>query len=656
MQIDPKEQLIFLREQIKYHDDLYYNKNASEISDADYDRLRQQLANLERELKLEEASWVGAPPDARFGKIKHRKPMLSLANAFTDDEVEDFVKRVRKLLGIKDDLAILCEPKIDGLSFSAFFESGRLKYAATRGDGITGEDITNNIKEVIDFPQKIDFKSDFEIRGEVYMSKADFFLLNDRCIAEGSAPFANPRNAASGSLRQLDSAITKSRNLRYKVWGGEINGAESQNLMIESFKNLGFIVNDGSRVCWNLKQIMEYYREMEANRASLDYDIDGIVYKINSFEFQQALGFISRSPRWAIAHKFPAQQAITKIQDIVIQVGRTGVLTPVAKLEPVNIGGVLVSRATLHNEDEIQRKDIRIKDWVKVQRAGDVIPQVVEVEFAKRSGLEIPFCMPKTCHVCGSMTEKLEDEAARRCLGGLKCEAQVIERLKHFVSRNALNIDGLGANSIEQLHIIGYIKNPLDIFTLDAGKITGLPGWGKKSAYQLIDSINRARKVSFSRFIFALGIRHIGVSSAKALSMHFGSFEELLNANAEQLQLIDGIGEVMAKELIVFFREPFNRWIIEQMQLQLEITNDSYFNIQEDAKLSGKVMLFTGTLSMSREEAKRMAINLGAEVNETFSRKINLVVAGENAGSKLDKAKNLGIEIIDEAAWLEILK
>lgn len=657
MDQDFRLQIKHLREKMKYHDTLYYNKSMPEISDAEYDALRQQLDFMEAMLPPEEMSTsVGAAPDMRFAKVKHMSPMLSLANAFTIEDVEEFIKRVQKILATDKDLAMLCEPKIDGLSFSAVFKGGKLSYAATRGDGTTGEDITHSIKEVIGFPHVVAKDIDFEVRGEVFMTKQDFLLLNRQCEQRGEQVFANPRNAASGSLRQLDSSITRSRRLHYMVWGGEIIGVAEQSSMIQEFKGLGFAVNNLSKICLNASQIMDYYHSLEETRASLDYDIDGVVYKVNSFSDQQELGNISRSPRWAIAHKFPAEQAVTKILDIVVQVGRTGVMTPVAHLQPVNVGGVLVSRATLHNEDEIMRKDIRIGDWVKIQRAGDVIPQVVSVETERRSPDAEIFVMPANCQVCGSVAKKVDGEAATRCLGGLKCEAQVIERLKHFVSRDAFNIEGLGASSIEQLHNLGYITSPLDIFRLPSDKLLGLPGWGQRSVEQLQLAIKQASQISLDRFIYSLGIRHIGITSAKLLAERFRVMEDLMLASEEEMIDVEGIGVVMAHELLAFFSEPFNLELIKQLQDYVEIKPYA-IEVNKDSAIAGKTIIFTGSMMvMGRSEAKAAAEKMGAHVSDSISKKVDIVVVGENPGSKLTKAQELGLKIITEEEWLELLK
>jgi DNA ligase (NAD+) len=441
-----------LREEISRHDRLYYQDDKPEITDEEYDKLRKRLDDLEANDPQKDlfspSQTVGATPSKKFGKVKHLKPMLSLRNAFNEDDVKDFLESIGDYLQIESDIEILCEPKIDGLSFSAQYKGGKLYKAATRGDGEIGEDITENIKTISSLPLKLNINEDFEVRGEVYISKTDFLAINDKM--EVDKKFANPRNAAAGSLRQLDPKITRSRNLKYFIWGGEFNGVKSQKELIDKFKDLGFTSNDISQLAVNSKQILEYYDYLLNTRSHLDYDIDGVVYKVNDFHLQERLGSLSRAPRWAIAHKFPAEKAVTKIEDIVVQVGRTGALTPVALLEPVGVGGVLVSRATLHNEDEINRKDFRVGDTVTIERSGDVIPKVLKVHLDKRIGNLVKFVMPKQCPICNSETFREEGEAIRRCSGGLKCSAQVVEGLKHFISRNAFNIDGLGSKQIEE--------------------------------------------------------------------------------------------------------------------------------------------------------------------------------------------------------------
>lgn len=653
-----KQKIAQLTKEINHHNHLYHTLDAPEISDAEYDSLRLKLQNLNDELPPDkvEPSNIGAPPDNRFAKINHQKPMLSLSNAFDKEDVQGFVERLQKLLGTTEFPYLLCEPKIDGLSFSALFKAGKLQYAATRGDGMVGEDITHSMREVIGFPEVINKNLDFEIRGEVFMMKEDFIALNNHRQQHDEQLFANPRNAAAGSLRQLDSAITKARKLYYKVWGGELNGCKTQQELMLSFKSLGFASNQGT-ICTNLEEILAYYQALEEKRSSLEYDIDGIVYKVNDLNLQQILGNVSRSPRWAIAHKFPAERASTKVISIVVQIGRTGTLTPVANLLPVNVGGVMVARATLHNETEISRKDIRVGDTVTIQRAGDVIPQILSVDFSKRPFDSQLFAMPLICPVCNSETIKLEDEAARRCLGGLQCEAQVIERMKHFVSRDALNIEGLGANSIEQLHKLNLLLNPVDIFRLplQAQQLMKIPGWGVRSVQQLVKAIEDKKVVPLERFIYALGIRHIGITAAKTLATHFKTLAALTDAEIEELIAVDGVGTIMAEELKMFFQAPTNSKLITSLQEYIKVSEYSAKQ-NTNTLLANKNIVFTGNLqSMKRGEAKAIAEGMGAKVNDTISQKTDIVVAGENPGSKLDKAQSLNIKIIDEQEWLNMV-
>lgn len=653
---DKNEKIKSLRQLIRHHDELYFNKSAPVISDAEYDELKRELEFLEASLPEEDKfSYVGSEPDPRFSKIKHSSPMLSLSNAFNEQDVYDFLIRVKKLLDDQKEFSVLCEPKIDGLSFSAVFKDGKLEYAATRGDGAVGEDITHTIKKVKNFPQDVHRNLAFEVRGEVFMTKQNFFLLNEKCEKDGQDKFANPRNAASGSLRQLDASITESRNLNYMLWGGFIEGVETQSEMMKRFKSIGFDINEISKVCRTYSEVIDFYKNIEGMRSNLEYDIDGVVYKVDEFECQNQLGNVSRSPRWAIAHKFEAEKALTKIIDIVVQVGRTGVMTPVANLQPVNIGGVIVSRATLHNQDEIDRKDIRIGDWVNVQRAGDVIPQVLSVDLAKRTDDVRKFVMPSNCNICGSVAIKIDGEAATRCMGGLKCDAQVVERLKHFVSRDAFNIDGLGESGIQQLYDEGLIATPLDLFNLDYDKIKKLDGWGAKSVQHLRESVEISREISLDRFIYSLGIRHVGKVSAKLLADNFDSIDQIITASKDELIAIKGLGDVIVEEIKAFFAESFNADLIRDLTSSININKKSNVTYQK-SYLFGKVIVFTGSLSsMSRSKAKELAEKHGAIVAESISKKVDIVIVGDDAGSKLEKAKQLNLYVIPEDKWLELL-
>jgi DNA ligase (NAD+) len=666
-----KDEINKLREELKYHDQLYYELDAPTISDAEYDRLKQKFRELEAQHPefidlFSPTQIVGGKPLEKFGKIVHSKPMLSLANAFGREDVEDFIARIKKFLNTDQSIEFLCEPKIDGLSFVAVYKNGELVSGATRGDGEVGEDITANIKTIKTLPHRVELKESFEIRGEVYMDKEDFLKLNEIRIQKGEQIFANPRNAAAGSLRQLDPEITRSRNLKYFIWGGVYNKPHSQHELIETFKSMGFITNPIIKLASDIQEIIDYYNHIFNIRADLNYDIDGVVYKVNSFGLQSRLGEISNAPRWAIAHKFPAQKAITKIMDIKIQVGRTGALTPVAELEPVGVGGVIVSRGTLHNEDEIRRKDFRIGDTVLIQRAGDVIPQVLEVDLTKRPEGANPFYMPEYCPVCGSRAVKEEDEAIRRCQGGLKCSAQVVERLKHFVSKSAFNIVGLGEKQIEEFYECGLIKSPVDIFLLQEkdeasqSKIKFREGWGARSVSNLWLSIQAAKTISLDRFIYALGIRFVGEVTSKLLAKNYSSVDILVEgmqdeSALEKLANIEGIGEKIGISIVNFFRDEFNINLITDLKKYVEIT--AYKLVQIESEISGKTIVFTGSLEkMGRIEAKSIAEKLGAHVASAITSKTDLLVVGSDAGSKLKKANELKIKVLSEEEWLKVVK
>ena len=677
---------------IARHDALYYQQDAPEISDADYDALRRRLAVLEAkhpELAVPESPTqkVGAAPVSAFGKIRHEVPMLSLSNAFADEDVTDFIDRVRRFLklGDLDPLAIIAEPKIDGLSISIRYEKGQLIQAATRGDGAEGENVTANIKTIKDIPHILkgkDVPDTIDVRGEIYMSHADFTLLNAAQQKAGDKVFANPRNAAAGSLRQLDFTITAKRPLRFfaYAWGAAAKlPADTQDGVVAAFKRWGLPVNPLMRVCTSAGDVLVYYRQIEEKRATLGYDIDGVVYKVNRLDYQERLGFVSRSPRWAIAHKFAAEQATTVLRDIEIQVGRTGALTPVAKLEPVTVGGVVVSNATLHNEDEIARKDIRIGDTVVVQRAGDVIPQVVEVKLDKRPKTAVPFKVPETCPACGSHAVRERDEetgeadVVRRCTGGLICPAQAKERLKHFVSRNALDIEGLGDEKIEFFFDSDRIRTPANIFTLQkrdalsAEPLSSLKGFGQKSVDKLFASIEARRTPPLDRFLFALGIRHIGETTAKDLAKAYGTLDVLRAAvdgavrggrDSEAYQEIDnieGIGETVVAALVGFFGEPHNVSVLEALINEVDV-QPFVRTAAANTVVSGKTVVFTGTLAqITRNEAKAQAERLGAKIAGSVSKKTDYVIAGTDAGTKLDKARELGVTVLTEDEWLKLI-
>lgn len=655
----------------------YYQNDDPYLSDAEYDALKRRNQELETQFPQlvradSPSKKIGAPLQSGFGKIPHRFPMLSLGDVFSIGEVEDFIAGVKRFLNSGSEIAFMCEPKIDGLSFTARYENGMFVQGATRGDGTTGEDITDNLKTLAQLPLKIEGKvpAVLEVRGEVYMSKSDFLELNRKNEAEGKKIFANPRNAAAGSLRQLDPEITRKRNLSlFAYTWGEVSERlwNSQEDFFNHLRQWGFPTNPNNRLCRSVREIEDFFENLMQIRASLAYDIDGVVYKVNDISLQERLGFLTRTPRWAIAHKFPAEQAVTTIRNIRIQVGRTGALTPVADLEPVNIGGVIVSHATLHNEDEIKRKDIRVGDSVIVQRAGDVIPQVVAVVLEKRPDDSREFEFPQICPQCGAHAVREEDEAVRRCTGGLTCPAQAIERLKHFVSREAMDIDGLGAKIIEDFYREGILKSPVDIFTLeqrnkDSGddlfdRREGLhlekrEGWGAKSVENLFEAINRRRKIPLAHFIYALGIRQVGTATARLIAQNFGSWTafagDMQSGSTEKLLSIDGIGEAMARDIVEFFQEEHN---LKTIGLLLrEITAEDFADIiHTDSPLSGKTVVFTGTLEkFTRAEAKAKALSAGAKVAGSVSKNTDYVVLGAEAGSKAAKAAELGIKILSE--------
>ena len=674
-----------LADEIATHDVHYHRDDAPVISDADYDSLRRRFEGLLAafpDLQKEHSSLtrVGAKPSEKFSKVKHAVPMLSLANTFSDEDVSDFVDRVRRFLDWPStrEIAFTAEPKIDGLSCSLRFEKSQLMVAATRGDGEEGEDVTANVRTIHQIPAKLHGHTPdvIEVRGEIYMATADFLALNERQEKEGKPAFANPRNAAAGSLRQLDPAITAARPLKFFAYAwGLVEGAmpsDTQSGMVKAFNAMGLPTNPLTKRCVTLQEMIDHYRRIEDQRASLGYDIDGVVYKVDDLALQARLGFISRSPRWATARKFPAEKATTTLLDIDIQVGRTGALTPVAKLQPVSVGGVVVSNATLHNEDEIARKDIRIGDTVIIQRAGDVIPQIVAVVADKRKQNSKPFAFPDHCPACGSHAVRETDpktgepEAVRRCTAGLICPAQATERLKHFASRNAFDIEGLGDKQIEGFFADGLITRPRDIFTLEARdaralkKLKDREGYGAVSVKKLFDAIASRKSVTLNRFIFALGIRHVGETTAKQLARHFGSVDHLRDvalkaaedgaAARAELEAIDGIGPIVAGSIVDFFNEAHNR---EELAALLEhVTPEAMEAVQTSSPVTGKTIVFTGALvRMTREEAKAMAERLGAKVSGSVSKKTDLLVAGPGAGSKLEDAKKHGVEVIDEDEW-----
>lgn len=671
----------------------YHTDDAPSLDDAEFDALKRRNADIEAlfpDLKRPDSpsEHVGAPVADGFGKIKHAVRMLSLGNAFTDDDVTDFDNRIRKYLGLgdSDPLSYTAEPKIDGLSLSLRYENGHLIHAATRGDGAIGENVTENAKTISDVPHYVaDAPAIMEIRGEVYMSHADFEALNAAQTAKNDKIFANPRNAAAGSLRQLDVKITKSRPLKFFAYAwGELSEplADTQSAAIQRMSDFGFSTNPLTQTCDGPAAMIAQYTKINENRAGLGYDIDGVVYKVDDLDLQRRLGFRSTTPRWAVAHKFPAELAWTTLESIDIQVGRTGALSPVARLTPITVGGVVVSNATLHNEDYItgldsngapirDGRDIRIGDHVQIYRAGDVIPKIADVDVSKRPDTAVVYTFPITCPECGSDAIREEGDAVRRCTGGLICPAQTVEKMKHFVGRGAFDIDGMGAKQVEQFHQDGWIKEPADIYTLRDRFGSGLQqlknrdGWGDKSATALFDAIDQRRTIDLAKMIFGLGIRHVGAAASGLLATHYGSWAALDEALADatigggpawdDLLSIDGIGDVMAASLIAALQNPREKASIDRLVAHLNI-QDAVAPDVSDSPVAGKTVVFTGSLEkMTRSEAKARAESLGAKVSGSVSAKTDLLVAGPGAGSKAKKAADLGVDTIDEDGWLTLI-
>ena len=696
-----------LAKEIAEHDRRYHGEDAPTISDAAYDALRQRNAQIEARFPLlvradSPSHRIGAKASEKFGKVVHKVPMLSLDNAFSDEDVADFMGRVRRFLGLKEDeeIAVTAEPKIDGLSASLRYEHGVLVQGATRGDGAEGEDITPNLRTIADIPLRLNGKPPavLEVRGEVYMTHKAFEALNKRQEKDGKPTYANPRNSAAGSVRQLDPAITASRALNFFAYAwGETSAlpADTQSGMLEKFREYGFVVNPLVKRCETLNEVLKFYRDIETRRAKLGYDIDGVVYKVDSLKLQERLGFVSRSPRWATAHKFPAEQAETILEDIEIQVGRTGKLAPVARLKAVTVGGVVVKNATLHNEDEINRLDARIGDTVVIQRAGDVIPQVLRVILDKRPKSAKPYKFPDKCPVCGSHAVREVDEKTgkadvdRRCTGGLVCDAQTVERLKYFVGRDQFDIEGLGGTMIELFHDRGLLKQPADIFALTEkpekvskilaehraalseerraaeGKEPVKKAAKKKDDKEdkvvenLMAAIERRRTIGLDRLINALGIRHVGETTARLLARHYRTIDAFLDGmkadNArEELETLEGIGGVVAEAIHDFFDEPHNVKALDRLLQWLDVT--AMAAPSKTSPVSGKTVVFTGTLEkMTRQEAKARAESLGAKVSGSVSANTDLVVAGPGAGSKLKDAQKHNVEVIDEDGWLKLI-
>lgn len=655
-----KDELTKLQNQINYHNVLYYQKDNPEITDAEYDELKHKAAEIEKQLPEADKAQnsVGAPPDERFSKVIHQEPMLSLENAYDEQGVERFLSKVKRFLST-DLIEILCELKIDGLSFSAIYEDGRFVKAATRGDSFVGEDVTHNIATIKDFPKVLqNVQGRLEVRGEIYISNSDFLTFNE------TGGFANPRNAAAGSLRQLDSSVTASRPLKYFAYSLFGTEDESQGSILNKLKTLGFHVNEHSFLAKNLNEMLKFYDEVYNYRYDLDYDIDGVVFKINNCELQNRLGRTNRVPRSALAYKFPARCAKTKLNSIFIQVGRTGVLTPVADLVPINVGGVLVSRASLHNKDEIKRKDIREGDIVTIKRAGDVIPQIIEVDKNLRTADSVEFLFPERCPECGSLVSQIEGEAAIRCSGEFICKAQIIEKLKHFVSKDAFDIAGLGEKQIRFFYDLGLIRQIPDIFILEKKlsefNLLDQDGWGEKSITNLLDSVQSKRTIDLDRFIFSLGIRFIGQGAAKMLANYYISYDHWYNSMTQleikevfsELEGIDGIGKKMSESLRSFFSEKQNIQALNDLADHLKILPVKINSTH--STLSNKTVVFTGTLlTMSRREAKVRAESLGAKVSSNLSIKTDYLITGESSGLKYKKALELGVEILTEDQWNE---
>jgi DNA ligase (NAD+) len=678
-----REELAALAAEITRHDRLYYQSDAPEITDAEYDRLRRRNQAIEARfpdlVRPDSPSHrIGAPPVADFGKVRHRVPMLSLDNAMDGAEVVEFLRRVQRFLNLPESapLALVAEPKIDGLSSTLRYEHGEFRLGATRGDGSVGEDVTRNLRTIRDVPLHLNTREPppvLEVRGEVYMERTDFVALNQARAAAGEPLFANPRNSAAGSLRQLDSTITARRRLRFfaYAWGEAEPPVEgSYSGFLERLKGYGFQVNPLVERGEDEAALLDYHSRIAARRFELPYEIDGVVIKVDRIDYQRRLGFVGRAPRWAIAYKFAAEQAETLVRNIGVQVGRTGAMTPVAELEPVTVGGVVVARATLHNQDYIEAKDIRVGDTVVVQRAGDVIPQVVEVRLDRRPDGTEPYRFPDRCPVCGSLAARPEGEAVRRCTGGLICAAQITERLRHFVGRDAFDIEGLGRKQVPQLLEAGLIRNPADIFRLAKdeerlARLAELAGWGEKKVGNLKKAIEARRQIPLDRLINALGIRFVGETNARLLARHYHSFtawrDAMTRAAASdeearaELDNIDGIGPKVAETIYEFFAEPHNQAALDELAAEVEVL-DSAAAIDGASPLAGKTVVFTGTLeTMTRAEAKATAEARGAKVASSVSGKTDYVVVGADAGSKARKAAELGVTVLSEAEWQELI-
>lgn len=663
-----QEELEKLREELNYHGHRYYVLDDPEIPDAEYDRLFRRLQELENKhpelISLDSPTRrVGAAPLKQFASVKHEVPMLSLDNAFSDEDLLAFDKRIKERLKTDVTMIYACEPKYDGIAVSLIYVNGILERAATRGDGTTGEDITDNVRTIRSIPLHLkgeQLPTVLEVRGEIYISKDGFIKMNQQALERGEKTFVNPRNAAAGSLRQLDSKITALRPLAMCAYSvGKVEGELPQNHfgVLQKLASWGFSISDQRELARGVDECIAYYRAMAEKRETLAYDIDGIVFKVDSFQLQKTLGFVSRAPRWAIAYKFPAQEATTILNSVEFQIGRTGAVTPVAKLEPVKVGGVTVSNATLHNRDEIERLDLRIGDSVVVHRAGDVIPKVVSVVLSRRPKNAALIKFPERCPVCGSAIVYVEDEAVARCSGGIACSAQQKEAIKHYASRQAMDIDGLGDKIVEQLVDEGLIKNVADLYTLNVSQLSALERMGEKSGENLVAAIDKSKQTTLPRFLFALGIREVGQATARNLAMHFGDIDKLAAAELDDLLKVRDVGKVVATYVYEFFKGEDNLNLVKKLQstgvnwpnIDLDQTSDNPF--------SGKTCVLTGTLEkMTRDEARDKLLILGAKVSGSVSAKTNWVIAGPGAGSKLKKAEDLGIKVIDEATFIEMLE
>ncbi|QZY81509.1 NAD-dependent DNA ligase LigA [Klebsiella sp. CTHL.F3a] len=665
-----EQKLTELRTTLRHHEYLYHVMDTPEIPDAEYDRLMRELRELEAqhpELITPDSPTqrVGAAPLAAFSQIRHEVPMLSLDNVFDEESFLAFNKRVQDRLKNTDDLTYCCELKLDGLAVSILYENGVLVQAATRGDGTTGEDITSNVRTIRAIPLKLhgdNIPQRLEVRGEVFLPQAGFEKINEEARRTGGKVFANPRNAAAGSLRQLDPRITAKRPLTFFCYGvGVLEGGElprSHSARLQQFKFWGLPVSERVKLCHSPEEVLTYYRKVEEDRPNLGFDIDGVVIKVDSLDLQEQLGFVARAPRWAVAFKFPAQEQMTFVRDVEFQVGRTGAITPVARLEPVQVAGVLVSNATLHNADEIERLGLRIGDKVVIRRAGDVIPQVVNVVLSERPEETREIVFPTHCPVCHSDVERVEGEVVTRCTGGLICGAQRKEALKHFVSRRALDVEGMGDKIIDQLVEKEYVHTPADLFQLTPVKLTGLDRMGPKSAQNVVDALEKSKETTFARFLYALGIREVGEATAAGLAAHFGTIEALEQASIDDLQKVPDVGIVVATHVRNFFAEESNREVIAQLRKEgVRWPAPVVVNAEEiDSPFAGKTVVLTGSLSqLSRDEAKAQLVALGAKVAGSVSKKTDLVIAGEAAGSKLAKAQELGIAVIDENEMLRLL-